>query len=73
VSKELFCEKCNKQLQSIDEIENGLCFSCRANLSEVSSDAEFSCWACKKSLSTKKEIAQGVCDNCKAYIIRKLR
>ncbi len=73
MSGDLFCEKCNKQLQSIDEIESGLCNSCRNSISENSNIGDFFCWACKKALKTKKEIAQGVCDNCKAYIIRRLK
>lgn len=73
MSPNLFCEKCNRQLQSISEIEKGICNDCQLTLLENAEKKNFLCWACKKALYSKKEIAQGVCESCKADIIRILK
>jgi hypothetical protein len=73
LNNNLFCDKCSGQLQSIDEIESGICINCKSSSLDKSESDVFPCWACKKSLISKKEIAQGVCDNCKAYILKKLK
>jgi len=71
--KILFCDKCGKQLTTIDEIKDGICANCIVSMKKTTQYETFSCWACGRKMATMNEISQGVCHNCKAYIIRKLR
>jgi predicted RNA-binding Zn-ribbon protein involved in translation (DUF1610 family) len=65
-----FCEKCGKQVTSIDEMAEGICESCKGTYRETSKYGDFKCWACEKQLITLSEIAQGICHSCKSSIIR---
>ncbi|MFW6119813.1 MAG: hypothetical protein ACOC80_02795 [Petrotogales bacterium] len=69
----LFCDKCGKQLLTIDEIEFGICDICKGSIKKANTNKAFLCWACNSELATMEEIAQGICHNCKAYITRGLR
>ncbi|MCK4332123.1 MAG: hypothetical protein KAV40_00930 [Thermoplasmatales archaeon] len=71
--KILFCERCGKQLTTIDEIKDGICANCIVSMKETTQYETFSCWACGEQLTSMEEIAQGVCHNCKTSINRKLR
>jgi DNA-directed RNA polymerase subunit RPC12/RpoP len=70
--EKFFCKRCGKQLNTIDEIEQGFCSTCTVFRDETQNEESFFCWTCGKTLHSMHEKAQGVCDNCKASIIRKL-
>jgi hypothetical protein len=70
--EKFFCERCGKQLTTIDEIETGLCNFCIAEKEEGQQTRTFQCEICGKQLKDMNEIAQGICHNCKASIIRKI-
>jgi DNA-directed RNA polymerase subunit RPC12/RpoP len=69
----LFCEKCGKQLITIDEIKDGICIDCRGSMKKNVQYETFTCWACGNQLNSMDEVAQGVCQNCKRSIIKKLK
>ena len=67
------CEKCGKQLHTIDEIRDGICANCIVSIKKPMLYEPFSCWACGVNLTSMDEVAQGVCHNCKTSIMRKLK
>jgi predicted RNA-binding Zn-ribbon protein involved in translation (DUF1610 family) len=71
-NKRFFCWSCGKQLQTVDEISQRICFQCKQTIKDLKEDEAFFCWACGKQLLHMSEIAQGVCHPCKASIIRKI-
>jgi len=71
--KRFFCWSCGKQLETVDEISQRICFHCKQTIQELKTDDVFFCWACGKQLLHMSEVAQGVCHPCKASIIRKIQ
>ena len=69
----LFCERCGRQLTTIDEIKDGICVNCRDTMKKNLQSENFSCWACGGQLNSMDEVAQGVCHNCKTSIMKKLK
>ena len=67
-----FCGFCGKQLCTIDERAERICYSCKKDRKLTDEEKSFFCWACGERLQEMSEVAQGVCHHCKASIIRKL-
>jgi len=70
--EQFFCWCCGKQLETIDEISQRICYECKRSMKKQKEDKTFFCWACGKELLDMGEVAQGLCHNCKASIIRKI-
>jgi len=70
---QFFCWSCGKQLGTINEISQRICYKCKQLMTEQKEDKTFFCWACGRQLLQMREVAQGLCHNCKASIIRKIR
>jgi len=70
--EQFFCWSCGKQLGTIDEISQRICYECKRSMKALKEDKTFFCWACGKELLNMGEVAQGLCHNCKASIIRKI-
>ncbi len=68
----LFCVRCGEQLNSIDEISQGVCHRCESIMPPLTKQGDFYCWTCGKKLGSMSEIAQGVCTACKHKIIKTL-
>jgi predicted RNA-binding Zn-ribbon protein involved in translation (DUF1610 family) len=71
-NEQFFCWSCGKQLSSVDEISQRICYQCKQKIQKLKPDEIFYCWACGKQLLQMSEIAQGVCHPCKDSIIRKI-
>lgn len=70
--EQFFCWSCGKQLGTVDEISQRICYECKRLMKKRKEDETFFCWACGKKLLDMGEVAQGLCHNCKASIIRKI-
>ena len=70
--EKFFCWACGKQLGTIDEIPQRICYECKRSMKKSKEDQTFFCWACGKELLDMGEVAQGLCHTCKASIIRKI-
>ena len=70
--EQFFCWSCGKQLGTLDEISQRICYECKRSMKKREEDETFFCWACGKKLLDMGEVAQGLCHTCKASIIRKI-
>lgn len=71
--RQFFCWSCGNRLNTVDEISQRICFSCKKKFTEMKEEEVFFCWACGKQLLQMSEVAQGLCHNCKSAIIRKIQ